>query len=240
MVDPKQLKELRRLTNAGLADCKQALEAANGDLFTAAISMLTEADALEIQQSVHVRAMAGTAIKNPVTQEEQDFTDRLVTHFIAQRTRPLNYEFRGALADLFLHNDEFREYAINHPAGTMRRLWEKLQTGYDPQHHPTAQTVTTRKCVSTVVTMPPPQSEWECDFIVLEHPRRRLLFSKPPRVLAIYKRTKRNDHGLIYIDELTISKETTVHSHRWLLENANLALESLAQIGYARDRQEIR
>jgi hypothetical protein len=239
MIDVKQIQELRRLTNAGLAECKRALEDADGDLFSAATSLLTEDDVLKIQQSVRVRAMAGQSIKDPVSDDEQRLVDALVSHFVARRTRPLNVAFLFQIAELFHADNAFREAVMEDPASAVGNLWRTLNVDGGTQRLPMAETFESRQCLSTVVTMPVSQSEWECDFIVLQHPRRGYLLSAKVKVLAIYKRTKRDDRGLVNIEEMAIRRDEVVAIRRWVLEDANLETAELARAGFAPGLREV-
>ncbi|QDU73881.1 elongation factor Ts [Bremerella volcania] len=231
MVDAKQLKELRRLTNAGLSDCKQALIDADGNLFKAATAMLTEEKALELQQSVRVRRMAGQSIKDPVTKEEEDFVDALVDHFIAQRTRPLNVVFMLELTAYFLSDETFREMVADDPTRAMQEVWNLIDRDDDNQSPPVAQTIDSGSRLATVVTMPKPQSEWECDFVVLQHPYRRFLFWTKRKVFVVYKRTKLDDHGIVNVHEMNVSNDGVFASREWVLADADLSPQQLALIG---------
>lgn len=106
MVDSAQLKELRRLTNASLSDCKRALDESKNDLFAAAVSMLTENDVHALKSSMMVRSSAGESIKDPVTESERELIGALESHFIAQRTCPVNVGFLLKLRRCFwlIHN----------------------------------------------------------------------------------------------------------------------------------------
>jgi len=239
MIDIKKIQELRRITNAGLAECKRALEDTGGDLFAAATSMLTENDVLKIQQSVSVRAMAGQSIRDPVTDDEQKLVDALVSHFVAQRTRPLNVTFLFQIAALFHSDAAFRVAIIDDPDSAVQDVWNAGNIASDTQKPPTAETFESRQCLSTVVTMPVAQSEWECDFIVLQHPRRRFLLSTKTKVLAIYKRTRRNDRGLVNIEEMTVRSNEVVATRGWVLEDASLQSAELAHVGFAPGLHEV-
>ena len=202
MTDPAQLRELRRLTNAGLSDCKHALDEAGGDLLAATVSMLTEEDVQALRSSIMVRASAGQSIKDPVTDSERDFVDALEAHFIAQRTRPKNVGFLFETSSLFLADTQFRIAIMDDAVGTLQTVWRTLTARPTADSSLEAETVETKNVLSTVVTMPTSQSEWECDFIVLMHPRRQFIFSSRSRVLAVYKRTKRHDRGVANVEEM--------------------------------------
>jgi len=95
------IKQLRQLTNGGLAECKHALDAAGGDVFLAAVSMLTEDDVKKMQQAMMNRELAGQSIADPVTPEEKELVERLAAHFVAQRTRPAHANFLFELTGAF-------------------------------------------------------------------------------------------------------------------------------------------
>ncbi|MEM7317079.1 MAG: hypothetical protein AAF497_28430 [Planctomycetota bacterium] len=234
MVNPTTLKELRRLTNAGLSDCKRALDDAGGDLFTAAKSMLSEADVLSLKQSMMVRASAGQSIKDPVTDSERELIDALEAHFISQRTRPVNVGFLFETTSFFLGNPQFRIAVMYDPENTLKTIWEALACDPPSSPLPTATSVETKKVIATVIKMPTPQSEWESDFVVLMHPRRRLIFSSRPRVLAIYKRTNRPDRGKANNQQMTGTGQDDRPLQQWFHEEVEFAPRALAQIVFAR------
>ena len=78
--------------------------------------------------------------------------------------------------------------------------------------------------------MPDPTSEWECDFIVLMHARRRLLISTSARVIAVYKRTKRIDRGVANIEEMAGHGDDVHATRRWVHENLEFTATGLAQV----------
>lgn len=239
MVDISRINELRRLTNAGLADCKRALDQAGGDVFTAATMMLTEEDVQAIQQAVRVRAMAGQSISDPVTPDEQELVDALVAHFVAQRTRPVNVGFLFELAACFHSDPDFRSAITEEPTAAVRKVWRLLNIDDDAQDQPVAVTVEGPQCVSTVVTLPESQSEWECDFIVLQHPRKRFFRSTPPIVLAVYRRTTRTDRGVVNIEQMGVRGDEVIATRRWVLDDAVFEPGELASIGFAPGLQEV-
>jgi hypothetical protein len=230
MVDAAQLKELRRLTNASLSDCKRALDEFNGDLFTAAVSMLTEDDVRALKSSMMVRASAGQSIKDPVTNSERELIGALESHFIAQRTRPINVGFLFETASLFLADPQFRSAVVDNASAALHGVWRGLAGHLTGGLLPQGETVETPKAMSTVIAMPYPQSEWECDYIVLMHPRRRLIFSSSARVIVVYKRTKRLDRGVANIEELAGHRNDCHAIRRWVHENLEFTPTVLAQV----------
>ena len=232
MTDIKTIKELQRLTNAGLADCKRALEGASGDFFVAASSMLSEDDVLQLQQSVRVRAMAGESIKDPVTEEEQLLVDRLASHFIAQRTRLLSVGFLFEIARLFHNDNEFQAAIRDAPSQAIQQFVELLDPGGDFAGIQEVVPTENDACTSTVVRMPAPQSEWECDFIVLQHPKKRLFKNSPGRVFAIYKRTKRNDRGVANVEEMGMDSGDVAAISRWVHQDLRFTPQELAGVAF--------
>jgi hypothetical protein len=232
MVDPAHLKELRRLTNAGLSDCKRALDDAGGDLFAAAVSMLAEDDVHSLKSSMMVRASAGQSIKDPVTDSERELINALEAHFIAQRTRPANVGFLFETALLFLTNPQFRVAIMDDPAATIRSLWNTLAARTTSASLPQAETIETKQVLSTVVKMPDPESQWECDFVILLHPRRRFVLSSKPRVLALYKRTKQHDRGVANIEEMAHRRGEVHTVKRWIHEDAVFTAAALAELAF--------
>lgn len=87
--------------------------------------------------------------------------------------------------------------------------------------------------------MPEPQSEWECDFIVLMHPRRRFILSSSARVIAVYKRTKRPDRGVANIEEMAGQGDNVRPVRRWIHENAVFTPTGLAQIVFDGQLREV-
>lgn len=239
MVDAAQLKELRRLTNASLSDCKRALDESNDDLFAAAVSMLTEDDVHALKSSMMVRSSAGQSIKDPVTESERELIGALEAHFIAQRTRPVNVGFLFETTSLFLADSQFRGAVIDSASETLRAVWRALSAHSTDGSSPHAETVETPKAICTVVTMPEPQSEWECDFIVLMHPRRSFILSSSARVIAIYKRTKRPDRGVANIEEMAGQGDNVRPVRRWIHENAVFTPTGLAQIVFDGQLREV-
>jgi|JI10StandDraft_1071094.scaffolds.fasta_scaffold943775_1 hypothetical protein len=229
MVDAAQLKELRRLTNGSLSDCKRALDESNGNLFAAAVSMLTEDDVHALKSSMMVRSSAGQSIKDPVTASERELIGALEAHFIAQRTRPVNVGFLFETTSLFLADSQFRNAVVDNASEALHTVWRALAGHNTDGSSPHAETVKTPKNKCTVVTMPEAQSEWECDYIVLIHPRRRFLLSSSARVIAIYKRTKRPDRGVANIEEMAGQGGDVRPVRRWVHENAVFTPIGLAQ-----------
>jgi len=238
MVDLAQLKELRRLTTAGLSDCKRALDDAGGDLFAAAVSMLTEDDVHALKSSMMVRASAGQSIKDPVTDSERELINALEAHFVAQRTRPANVGFLFETASLFLTNPQFRDAIMDDPAATLRTVWNTLAAG-TAASVPQAETIETKQVLSTVVKMPDPQSQWECDFVILLHPRRRFILSSRPRVLALYKRTKQHGRGVANMEELALRGDEVQTVKRWIHEDAEFSTAALAELAFDRKLREV-
>ncbi|WP_231742159.1 hypothetical protein [Stieleria varia] len=239
MVDPIKLKGLRQLTNAGLADCKRALDASGGDLFAAAVSMLTESDVQELKQSMMVRASAGQSIKDPVTDTERQLLEALEAHFIGQRTRPVNVGFLFETTSLFLSDSQFRVAIMDQPGNTLETVWNALAPSPSSHSLPNATTVETKKVLSTVITMPTSESEWESDYVVLMHPRRRLIFSSSARVIAIYKRTKRADRGIANVEEMTGAGENVRTLRHWVHEDVEFTPRCLGEIAFASQLREV-
>ena len=231
MTDIPTLKQLQRLTNAGLGECKRVLTESNGDLFVAATKMLTEQDVLEIQQSVRVRAMAGQSIKDPVTREEQELVDALLAHFVAQQTRSINVGFLVELTALFSSDKAFRKALLDWPRETLEKFRELLDQNNEFDGIQAVKTCRAKKFASTVIKMPPAQSEWESDFIILQHPKKGILFGSRPRVFSVYKRTKREDRGIANIDEVMIKHEALVSIARWVHSDLQFDFANLAAIG---------
>lgn len=240
MVDSAQLKELRRLTNGSLSDCKRALDESNGDLFAAALSMLTEDDVHALKSSMIVRSSAGQSIKDPVTESERELIGALESHFIAQRTRPVNVGFLFETTSLFLADSHFRNAVVDNASEALHTVWRALAGQNSEVSSPQAETVKTPKTTCTVVTMPGAKSEWECDYIVLIHPRRRILFSSPARVIAVYKRTKRPDRGVANIEEMDGQGDNVRPVRRWVHENAVFTPIRLAQILFDDQLKEVK
>lgn len=238
MTDIQLIKKLQRLTNAGLGDCKNALVASNGDLFSAATSMLTEDDVLQIQQSVRVRAMAGDSIKDPVSSDEQQLVDDLVAHFVSLRTRPLNVGFLFELTRLFLSDASFLTAFVQSPTDTIREYQRRIQSMGEFDGISNISTCSDGKFTGTVISMPVSGSEWECDFIVLQHPRKKLFGNSRQRLFAVYKRTKRVDHGIANIEEMGIEGEDVSSTRRWVHPDLEFSPETLAGIGYDSGLQE--
>jgi len=239
MVDSTKLKELRQLTNAGLADCKRSLTESGGDLFAAAVSMLTESDVRELRQSMMVRASAGQSIKDPVSDKERQFIEALEAHFIGQRTRPANVGFLYETTSLFLTDPQFRVAILDQPENTLKTVWTALTSNESNQSLPEATTIETKKVLSTVISMPTPESEWESDYIVLMHPRRRLVFSSPARAIAIYKRTKRPDRGVANIEEMTGAGENVRTLRHWVHEDVEFTPRCLSEVVFASQLREV-
>ena len=122
MVDPAHLKELRRLTNAGLSDCKRTLDDAGRDLFAAAVSMLAEDNVHSLKSSMMVRASAGQSIKDPVTDSERELINALEAHFIAQRTRPAMSASSSKPPCCSETNPQFRVAIMDDPAARSKPL----------------------------------------------------------------------------------------------------------------------
>ena len=230
MVNAAQLKELRRLTNAGLSECKRALDESGGDLFAAAASMLTEEDVQSLKSSMMVRASAGQSIKDPVTESERELIEALESHFIAGRTRPANVGFLFETTARFLSDARFRRAIIADADGTLGRIWRNVAGTNSHGPAPQAENFELAKILSTVISMPPSQSEWECDFIVLLHPQRRFVFSSSARVIAVYKRTKRDDFGVATFEEMAGKGDDVRPIRRWFHENAEFSVSALAQV----------
>ncbi len=233
MVDIATLKELRRLTNAGLSDCRRALEDSDGDLFAAAVSMLSESDVQKLSQSMMVREGAGQSIKDPVTDSERELINALGAHFVRERTRPVNVGFLFEATSLFHSDTQFRHSLLSQPASMLQTLWAAMAVDSSKNSMPGATTVKTPQVVSTVITMPPPQSEWECDFVVLMHPQRRFVFfSSRPRVLAVYKRTKLPGRGVANIHEMAGTGDNVRLINEWVHEDVIFTPNGLSEIAF--------
>ncbi len=230
MVDAAKLKDLRRLTNAGLTDCKRALDESNGDLFAAALSMLTEEDVRALKSSMMVRSSAGQSVKDPVTDAERELIRALESHFIVQRTRPVNVGFLFELTSLFLAHPQFRTAVVDNAPGTIHAVWREVASHCADGILPQAETVEAANVMATVVAMPKAQSEWECDYVVLMHPRRRFLFSSSARAIAVYKRTNRIDCGVAIIEEMAVHGDNVHPVRQWVHQNAVFTSIGLVQI----------
>ncbi|WP_442511492.1 hypothetical protein SH528x_003173 [Novipirellula sp. SH528] len=239
MVDPAKLKELRQLTNAGLADCKRVLDDSGGDLFAAAVSILTESDVKELKQSMLVRSSAGQSIKDPVTDRERQLIEALEAHFIGKRTRPVNIGFLFETTSLFLVDSQFRVAIMDQPENTLKTVWNTLASDSSRQAFPKVTTVETKKVLSTLITMPTPESEWESDYVVLMPPRRRLIFSSSARVIAIYKRTKRPDRGVANIEEMTGAGKNVRTLRHWVHQDIEFTPRCLGEITFASQLREV-
>lgn len=228
-VDVQSLRTLQRLTNSGLSDCKRALTESQGDLFLAATSMLSESKIKEIAQSVRVRAMAGTSIKDPVEPAERQFVEDLLAYCIAKRTRSMNVGFQFGLAKLFL-TDANVQAAIREDCTVVKKFADLLNAKSEFGELQNVEMVVIGKLASTIIAMPQSQSEYECDFIVLQHPEKSLFRSKPSRVFVVYKRTKRSDRGIANVAEWRLAAGEIQVSANWVNTDLEFDAKSLAMV----------
>jgi hypothetical protein len=74
---PESLLFVRRLSQAGLTQCRSALDAAGGDVLAACRSLMSAPQIMEAYQSLRVRLMAGASIKDPPSAEEKAVIEHL-------------------------------------------------------------------------------------------------------------------------------------------------------------------
>jgi len=207
------IRELHAFTEAGIADCKRALDGASGDFFQAACQLLTLEAFREKDQAVRVRQMAGKSIIDPVTKAESHLMDRLREYYASLSVRPHHVYFSTEAFPRLLFADHAHFDRLRSPTGLswLSHAWDSAGRELRSEHHlpPTGLDVVvvtlSANDEAAVIAMPTTVSEHEADFLVVRrHPRVFRVFNQSPRIryFVICERIRAPDWNLVVAEEI--------------------------------------
>jgi hypothetical protein len=219
MNDLQKIKEVQRLTSAGIVACKSALQRANGDLFEAVASIVSYDDA-KLMRSELVSRQAASGDKFPA---EQEFVDRLIDRLEPDREliefraewRPeavcrdgLWMCFCDTLASAYLNDPNIRHQIAMEQSAEINRFWDIIcrQMGQRKRFDLISETITTENEQFLYITLPEIRSWTDAIAIVCEQTNR----SMKPRVFQIFSLNGKSDMEGLGIVEMINNREELV------------------------------
>lgn len=232
------IKKLHAFTQAGLSDCKQAYDDAEGDFFRALCSLLTAEAFREKDQAFRVRSLCGQSILDPVTSDEADLMDRLRAHFAALSIRPHHVYFSTAALPAVLHADPslFERLASSTAQSFLQHMWKSVGDDFNPQHRlpPDGLDVTSLSSdggsPTVVITMPQTESENEVDFVVVtKRPQAFSVLGRRPalRYFIVLEPVRAPEWNCVVVEELIAKRKGFKAIRRLDREHVNTTPEGL-------------